>query len=230
MVFLARKPSSAIEDPMRIIADSSEPSDIVAALASEESVEVESDNLGLGKYLIGSSVVVERKTGREFRSLLLHGGVGEQAFRMSVVYRRAIWIIEGKLYDGRDNLDACLITRALSHLALVEGSTVLRVESRAETIDILISMAKRLQERPYQVPLRATKPQDPRALAEFIVSGLPGVGPVRARILLEHFGSVRRLFRADPEEIAAIRGFGPKTAAAIRRALDYWYLGNGSDR
>lgn len=43
---------------------------------------------------------------------------------------------------------------------------------------------------------------------------------VMARMLLDHFGTVRRVFTAEPDEIAAVRGFGPKTAEAIRAALD----------
>jgi excinuclease ABC subunit C len=51
------------------------------------------------------------------------------------------------------------------------------------------------------------------------LDGVPGLGPTRASALLDHFGSVARLRDAGVEEIAAVRGIGPTTAAAVVEAL-----------
>ena len=48
---------------------------------------------------------------------------------------------------------------------------------------------------------------------------LPGLGETRRKALLAHFGSLKRLADATPEEIAAVPGIGPRTAEAIRAAL-----------
>jgi len=48
---------------------------------------------------------------------------------------------------------------------------------------------------------------------------LPGLGPARRAALLRHFGSVRRLRQASPEQIAEVDGFGPKLAEAVATAL-----------
>jgi ERCC4-type nuclease len=116
-----------------------------------------------------------------------------------------------------------VITGAISHIAVVEGATVLRTQSLQETADLLLSMAKRLQDGRRDLALRPNKPADPRLLAEYIVSGLPRIGRTKASILLRHFGSVRGVFTADLADIAAIHGFGRKTAEAIRTALDMSY-------
>jgi ERCC4-type nuclease len=116
-----------------------------------------------------------------------------------------------------------VITGAISHLAVVEGATVLRTQSLQETADLLLSMAKRLQDGRRDLALRPSKPADPQLLAEFIVSGLPRIGRTKASALLQHFGSVRGVFTADPTDIAAIHGFGRKTAEAIHAALDTSY-------
>ena len=47
------------------------------------------------------------------------------------------------------------------------------------------------------------------------LSEVPGLGPARVKVLLRHFGSVKRLKAADPSEIAEVRGIGPALAAAI---------------
>jgi len=51
------------------------------------------------------------------------------------------------------------------------------------------------------------------------LDSVPGLGPARRTALLRHFGSVRRLRQAATEEIAALPGFGRRTAAAVHAAL-----------
>ena len=51
------------------------------------------------------------------------------------------------------------------------------------------------------------------------LDGVPGLGPARRATLLRQFGSVRKLGAATVEEIAALPGFGLRTAEAVHRAL-----------
>ena len=48
---------------------------------------------------------------------------------------------------------------------------------------------------------------------------VPGVGPARKKALLKRFGSLARLRRAEPEQIAETPGIGPELAAAIHERL-----------
>ena len=57
-------------------------------------------------------------------------------------------------------------------------------------------------------------------LPQFLVCGLPGVGPEAARKLLMHFGSARTVFAASVMDLKGCKGIGPKTAEAIASALD----------
>jgi excinuclease ABC subunit C len=52
------------------------------------------------------------------------------------------------------------------------------------------------------------------------LDGVPGLGPARRAALLKHFGSVRKLKAAGVAEIAALPGFGERTAAAVLAALN----------
>ncbi|MCX7713439.1 MAG: DNA-processing protein DprA [Chthoniobacterales bacterium] len=45
---------------------------------------------------------------------------------------------------------------------------------------------------------------------------LPGVGPIRVRRLLSHFGSPQAIFLASESELLSIQGIGPETASNIR--------------
>ncbi len=51
------------------------------------------------------------------------------------------------------------------------------------------------------------------------LENIGGVGPARRKLLLRHFGSMKRLRDATAEDIADVEGVGPKLAAAIASAL-----------
>jgi excinuclease ABC subunit C len=55
---------------------------------------------------------------------------------------------------------------------------------------------------------------------------IPGLGPSRVARLLKHFGSVKRLKQATPDEISSIRGIGPTLAAAVVGQLGSAELGD----
>jgi len=51
------------------------------------------------------------------------------------------------------------------------------------------------------------------------LDGVPGLGQARRAALIKHFGSVKRLKEAGVDEIAAVPGFGKRTAEAVVAAL-----------
>jgi excinuclease ABC subunit C len=58
-----------------------------------------------------------------------------------------------------------------------------------------------------------------RRIQESVLDEFPGLGEKRKRALLQQFGSIQRLRAATTEEIDAVPGIGPKTAAALREFL-----------
>lgn len=52
-----------------------------------------------------------------------------------------------------------------------------------------------------------------------VLGEIPGLGPSRVKELLKHFGSVAQLRQATPEQIAEVRGVGPRLAAAVHERL-----------
>ena len=57
-------------------------------------------------------------------------------------------------------------------------------------------------------------------MVESALDQVPGLGEVRRKALLAYFGSLKKLRAATVEEIAAVPGFGTKSAVAIKAALD----------
>lgn len=53
-----------------------------------------------------------------------------------------------------------------------------------------------------------------------VIEGIPDVSSVRAEALLEHFGTVRAVACATPEELQQVRGIGEKIAARIYEVMN----------
>ena len=69
------------------------------------------------------------------------------------------------------------------------------------------------------LPRRGYRPKGKAALQCYILQGMPGVGPERARQLLAHFGTVEAVVAADIEELTAVSGIGNGTARVIHGAV-----------
>jgi excinuclease ABC subunit C len=59
-----------------------------------------------------------------------------------------------------------------------------------------------------------------RKISESVLDEFPGIGETRKTALLKRFGSIQRLRIATAEQIASVPGFGPKSAADLRRFLE----------
>ena len=59
-----------------------------------------------------------------------------------------------------------------------------------------------------------------RARMRSVLDDIEGIGPVRRRAMLRHFGSLKRIREASLEELSQVKGINHDLAAAIRRELD----------
>jgi len=59
-----------------------------------------------------------------------------------------------------------------------------------------------------------------RKISESVLDEFPGIGEARKTALLKRFGSIQRLRIATVEQIAAVSGFGDKSAQDLRNFLD----------
>jgi len=60
---------------------------------------------------------------------------------------------------------------------------------------------------------------------KFVVQGLPEVGEILSRSLLEHFGSVRNVMKASQKELMKVPMIGQVKALEIGKVLDSKYRG-----
>jgi DNA excision repair protein ERCC-4 len=105
---------------------------------------------------------------------------------------------------------------------LIFDVPVFRSSDPAESARLILyigSQLVRLRDSEY-VPYRQAKAKRKKSRQLRVLQSLPGVGPDRAKRLLEHFGTVRACFGASTEEITEVEGIESKTAAAINQVIN----------
>jgi excinuclease ABC subunit C len=82
-----------------------------------------------------------------------------------------------------------------------------------------LQLLQRIRDEAHRVALRYHRRKRGGRSLETIFDTLPGIGPVRRRAILRHFGSVERFLDASQEELEGVPGLPPKTARALYAQL-----------
>jgi DNA excision repair protein ERCC-4 len=211
-----------IESVAVVVDDRERPSGIISELEKADGVRVKIERLTLGDYCVDGAVLIERKTAADFGQSLIDGRLFAQAVRMSASHLRPAYIIEGTgaewagLGISREALQGALVS-----LMLIYDVPVFRSFDLAETARLTIyigSQLVRLRDPGY-VPYRQAKAKRKKTRQLRILQSLPGIGPDRAKRLLERFGTVRACFGASQTALLEVEGIGPRIAATIDQVI-----------
>jgi excinuclease ABC subunit C len=82
-----------------------------------------------------------------------------------------------------------------------------------------LQLLQRIRDEAHRVALRYHRRKRGTQSMATIFETLPGVGPVRRRALIRHFGSVERFLEASQEELEGVPGLPQKTARALYAQL-----------
>ncbi|MFD6444876.1 excinuclease ABC subunit UvrC [Promicromonospora sp. NPDC060204] len=80
-------------------------------------------------------------------------------------------------------------------------------------------LLQRVRDEAHRFAITQHRRRRSKGMTASVLDDVPGLGPARKKVLLTHFGSVKRLKAASVEEIASVRGMGTTTAAAVVAAL-----------
>ena len=185
-------------------------------------VELSIDHLPVGDFVVSGQIIFERKRADDFAASLIDGRLFSQAARLVKQPLRSACILEGKTEDWkrlgvrREALQGALIT-----LTLIFDLPVFRSIDPSETARILAYASRQFSRLHRAEPAYAHRAKAKRLKTRRLrlLQSLPGVGPDRARNLLEHFGDVRSCLLATIEELIDVPGIGQKTAKAIREVV-----------
>lgn len=209
--------------PFAVVADVHEPLAIVDALRARD-VPVERRKIHPADYVVGAAAI-ERKTVRDFFGSLLRKRLFEQLARLRETYPRPLLLLEGDLSVVVEQANPGAFWGALVTVAAEMGVPIVPSPGKEATAAILARLHARVAEGRVS---RGDVRFKPRALGtaaaqKFAVQGLPLVGDVGSERLLEHFGSVRRVYAARGKDLVRVPGIGEKRAEAIRAFLDQPY-------
>ncbi|MFH0896546.1 MAG: ERCC4 domain-containing protein [Candidatus Bathyarchaeota archaeon] len=222
-------PSRSGEKP-RICVDSREAANKngkrIVKLLCELGAETVVKKLDFGDYLIGEDVAVERKTVFDLANTLTQRFLFDQIFRMKEAYPRSIVLIEGYMGLLRkfSRISPESLSGALFALAQTNIPLIPTIDCR-DTAIFLMTSAKQLlkNEKPILVIRHRIKNDRVGEQELFAVVGLPRIGPVLGKNLLEHFKTVRAVFSSSREEFMNVKGIGPQIAEGVMKVLDTPY-------
>ncbi len=201
-----------MEAATRVEADLHERGSETARALGEAGAELAFRRLPAGDYRVGRDLLIERKTAWDFRQSLFDGRLFKQVWRLARSAPRPLLLLEGE-----DRTLAWPTLRgALLTVTGVFGVPVLFSRDASDSAQWILTAARQHavpREQAYARP--GWRPKGKRARQNFVLQGLPGVGPMRADALLERFGTVRGVLNAAEEELLEVRGIGKKTARGI---------------
>ena len=208
-----------------VYADSREGNSKVIRHLTEMEIDVKIQSMAVADYQVSDEVAIERKTAKDFVSSLIDKRLFKQARELSEEFKKPVLILEGDdLYAGMVNANA--IRGAIASIALDFGISIIPTRNAQDTAAMIKRIAIR-EQNGERIPVQIRTDKKPLSLLEqqlFIVESLPNIGPVNAKSLLEHFGSVANVFNASEKELQEVEGIGNKTAENIRKVIDSKYL------
>ena len=205
-----------------LVVDVNEPREIHERLL-ELGVSTVRQRIAPGDYVCGE-IGIERKSLQDFFSSLIRKRLFDQLRRLREAYPVALLILEGDLAEVSEFKAPRAIFGAFAAIEIDERVPILTTADREQTAVLLSVIWRRQERRRAEYGLRH-KPKT-RTLEErqrFLVEGLPNVGDVIAKNLLEHFGSVRAVFSADEAALRQVPGIGETKAKEIISALTARY-------
>ncbi|GAB2976921.1 excinuclease ABC subunit UvrC [Nocardioides montaniterrae] len=116
---------------------------------------------------------------------------------------------------GIDDIPVCGLAKRLEEVWLPGEEDPVILPRSSEGLYLL----QRVRDEAHRFAITHHRNRRTSSMVESVLDDVPGLGEVRRRTLLRHFGSLKKLRTASVEELATVPGIGPSTATAIKDAL-----------
>ena len=118
---------------------------------------------------------------------------------------------------GIDDVALCGLAKRLEEVWLPDSDVPVILPRTSEGLYLL----QRLRDEAHRFAITHHRSRRSKSMVESHARlRCPGLGEVRRKALIRHFGSLKKLRAASVDEIAAVPGFGRVTATAIKEQLD----------
>lgn len=201
---------------MSLLYDHREDKSDVPDLLRELDVPLQATQLSEGDYLIGERICIERKSAPDFIASLKDGRLWDQIARMISSYEIVVLLVEGDPLFPTAPLEG-------AYAGIVRrGVALFRVDDPPETA----SFIRRLWEQENR-PQSRRRPKATRKwrgddeVAEDCLAAIPGISVGKAADLLDHFGTLQKVFAASAKELQEVSGIGKKTATSLEELFSH---------
>jgi excinuclease ABC subunit C len=116
---------------------------------------------------------------------------------------------------GIDDIPVCGLAKRLEEVWLPNEPDPVILPRTSEGLYLL----QRVRDEAHRFAITHHRSRRSKSMVESVLDDVPGLGEVRRKTLIKHFGSLRKLRGATVEEIAQVPGIGPTTATAIAEAV-----------
>jgi len=206
---------------LKITVDYREKASGLIDLFIREGISVEIKKVPYGDYIISNSITIERKTAKDLLISIIDGRLFSQLSNLKKYCINPILLIEGNPYKTDLNFDNMAIKGALISAQAIWYVPVIYSRSKEDTKDIFMMIGRQDETYTDVIPLRGGyRPKKLKSKQLFILQGLPQVGPMLARRLIERFSSVSKVMNASIDELTEVEGIGKVSAEKIREVLD----------
>ena len=216
----------------KVIVDYREDKNIVKELY-KHNIDVEIKNLISADFVMQIKDInenvkyigIERKTLNDFLNSIIDKRILNQLISLKENFPLQLLILEGEqnIYSIR-NFHPNAIRGMLSSIAIDYQIPVIYTKNTRDTAAYLALISKRLEKPKRNITLLSKrKPLTLKEQQEYIVEGLPGVGPTLAKSLLSKFKSVKNVINSKEHRLKKIDKIGEKKSKLIRDVLDSEY-------
>ncbi len=116
---------------------------------------------------------------------------------------------------GIDDIPVCGLAKRLEEVWLPDQQDPVILARTSEGLYLL----QRVRDEAHRFAITHHRSRRSKSMVESVLDDVPGLGEVRRRTLLKHFGSLRKLRSATVDDIAQVPGIGTRTATAIKDAV-----------
>jgi excinuclease ABC subunit C len=116
---------------------------------------------------------------------------------------------------GIDDIFVCGLAKRLEEIWVPGQEDPVILPRSSEGLYLL----QRVRDEAHRFAITHHRNRRSRTMVESFLDEVPGLGEIRRKSLIKHFGSMRRLRSASIDDIAAVPGIGSTTATAIHDAL-----------
>jgi excinuclease ABC subunit C len=117
---------------------------------------------------------------------------------------------------GLGDIPVCGLAKRLEEVWLPDDEDPVIFSRTSEGLYLL----QRLRDEAHRFAITHHRNRRSKSMVESVLDEVPGLGEVRRKTLLKHFGSLKKLRQASIDEVAELPGFGRRTAESVVLAVN----------